>query len=101
MVEAELYEAGPPNDQTRTVKIELLIKTSNKDYTCSTSAGSDSLGRWCYNWDSHWSPNQLPLPQPNCLSFLFPFTTSGKAGGIMLVLHKKSLGITFPLIRVL
>ena len=24
LVEAELYEASPPNDQTRTVKIELL-----------------------------------------------------------------------------
>src|SRR5258706_10949272 len=49
MVEAESYEAGPPNDQTRTMKIELLIKTSNKNYTHSTSVGSDSLGRWFYN----------------------------------------------------
>ena len=63
MVEAELYEASPPNDQTRTVTIELPIKTSNKNYTHSTSVGSDSLGRWFYNWDSHWSPNQLPLSQ--------------------------------------
>ena len=63
MEEAESYEAGPLNDQTRTVKIEFLIKTSNKNYTRSTSVGSDSLGRWFYNWDSHWSPTQLPLSQ--------------------------------------
>src|SRR5258708_16062214 len=63
MEEAESYEASPLNDQTRTVKIEFLIKTSNKNYTHSTSVGSDSLGRWFYNWDSHWSPNQLPLSQ--------------------------------------
>src|SRR5258708_35350477 len=49
MVEAESYEASPPNDQTRTMKIELLIQTSNKNYNCSTSVGSDSLGRWFYN----------------------------------------------------
>src|SRR5258708_1441167 len=28
--EAESCEAGPPNDQTRTVKIELLIKTKKR-----------------------------------------------------------------------
>ena len=53
MVEAESYEASPPNDQTRTVKIELLIKTSNFDNTHSTSVGSGSLGRWF--WNHHWN----------------------------------------------
>src|SRR6266436_6076713 len=57
--EAESSEAGPPNDQTRTMKIELLIKTSNKNNTCSTSVGSGSLGRWFYNWDSHWNPKSV------------------------------------------
>jgi len=61
--EAESSEASPPNDQTRTMKIELLIKTSNNNNTCSTSVESGSLGKWFYNWDSHWNPNQLPLSQ--------------------------------------
>jgi len=49
MREAESCEAGPPNDQTRTMKIEPLIKTSNKDNTHSTPVGSGSLGKWFYN----------------------------------------------------
>ena len=75
MEEAESYEAGPLNDQTRTVKIEFLIKTSNKNYTHSTSVRSDSLGRWFYNWDSHWSPNPV---KPDVLGeFFFKNLTTG------------------------
>ena len=60
-----------------------------------TSVEGSSLGTWCYNCGSHWSPIQLPLPKPKSLCFLCPLTTQVKRGGSMLSFHKRVTCITW------